>query len=66
MYAYEDERQSHETLEESRKIFNNFTTNELTTDFHHKAKDESKQMIADKSDRNYFGDKRYRISTSSL
>lgn len=66
MYAYEDEKQSHEVLEESRKIFNNFTTNELTTDFHHKAKDESKQMIADKSDRNYFWDKRYRISTNTL
>jgi hypothetical protein len=66
MYAYEDEKQSHETLEESRKIFNNFTTNELTTDFHHKAKDESKQMIGDKSDRNYFGDKRYWISANTL
>jgi hypothetical protein len=66
MYAYEDERQNHETLEWFRKVFNSYTTNELTKDFYHKAKHEWTPMITDKSDKYYFSDKRYRVSEEAL
>jgi hypothetical protein len=38
MYAFEDEKQNHDELEKFRKVFNAYTTNELTKDFYHKAK----------------------------
>ncbi len=66
MHSYEDVRQNNDALEYSRMVFNNFVMNELTKDFFHKAKDESVQMISDKSDINYFKDKRYRLPKNVL
>lgn len=66
MYSHEDVRQNSDTLEHSRMIFNTFVMSELTQDFHHKWRDEDTPRIRDKSDINYFKDKRYRLPQSVL